>query len=162
MSADTSDGRIHTASMENLDPETIYHFRVISVDEHENTATSDDYNFTTKRTEDLVTSILYPSMTIGGRVHNLSFNLFNGSSQRITVTKVEILDGADSIVFTMGNSDIVETWGSGIVISGNSVSAGISFGIPPTTTDVQNWSVKWYCTYATGGDLIIFGSHTTF
>ena len=105
--------------------------------------------------------MLYSGITIGGRVHQLSFNLFNGSSQTITVTKVEILDEHGDVTFTMSKSDIVETWGSGEIDVGQSLSAGISFGIPPSTTEVEDWQVKWYCSDAQGVKFTVIGHYTS-
>ena len=49
------------------------------------------------------------------------------------------------LFFTMSKSDITETWGNGQVDAGNSRSASINFGIPPSTTEVEDWQIKWYC-----------------
>jgi len=147
----------HSVTLTELKPETTYHFRIKSVDEAGNEALSDDYTFTTKTTKELLSAMLYPGITIGGRVHQLSFNLFNGSSQTITVTKVEIFDEQGDVAFTMSKSDIAETWGSGEVDAGKSLSAGISFGIPPTTEEIEGWQVKWYCIDADGQRFTVKG-----
>lgn len=140
----------HSVTLTELKPETTYHFRIKSVDEAGNEALSKDHDFTTKTTEELLSAMLYPAMTIGSYVHQLSFNLFNGSSQTITVTKVEIFDEHGDVAFTMSKSDIAETWGSGKVKPGNSLSASISFQIPPSTKEIEDWRVKWYCLDANG------------
>ena len=151
----------HSVTLTELKPETTYHFRVKSADEAGNEALSDDYTFTTKTTKELLSPMLYSGITIGGRVHQLSFNLFNGSSQTITVTKVEIFDEHGDVAFTMSKSDIAETWGSGEVDVGKSLSAGISFGIPPSTTEVEDWQVKWYCLDANGVKFTVEGKYSS-
>ncbi|MBA7482641.1 hypothetical protein ES705_18294 [subsurface metagenome] len=159
----TLDGELtasHSVTLTELKPETAYHFRVKSVDEAGNEALSDDHTFTTKTTKELLSPMLYSGITIGGRVHQLSFNLFNGSSQTITVTKVEIFDEHGDVAFTMSKSDIVETWGSGEVDVGQSLSAGISFGIPPSTTEVEDWQVKWYCLDTNGVKFTVEGKYS--
>jgi len=145
----------HTATADNLESSTTCHFYVVSKDEAGNEAVSDDYTFTTKTAEELLSAMLYSGITIGGRVHQLCFNLFNGSSQTITLTKVEILDEHGAVSFTMSKSDITETWGSGEVGVGKSLSASISFGIPPSTTEVEDWQVKWYCLDINGVKFIV-------
>lgn len=135
----------HSLTLIELTPNTTYRFRAKSVDKAGNESLSNGYTFTTKTTKEFLSSLLYSGITIGGRVHQLSFNLFNGSSQTITVSKVEIFDEHGGIAFTMSKSDITETWGSGQVGAGKSLSAGISFGIPPTTAEIEGWQVKWYC-----------------
>jgi len=151
----------HSVTLTELKPETTYHSRVKSVDEAGNEALSDDCTFTTKTTKELLSPMLYSGITIGGRVHQLSFNLFNGSSQTITVAKVEIFNEYGDVAFTMSKSDIAETWGSGEVGVGKSLSAGISFGIPPSTTEVEDWQVKWYCLDVNGVKFTVEGKYSS-
>ena len=151
----------HNVTLTELELKTTYHFRVKSVDEAGNEVLSDDYTFTTKTTKELVLLMLYSGITIGGRVHQLSFGLFNGSSQTITVTKVEIFDEHGEVVFTMSKSDIEETWGGGEVDAGESLSAGISFGSPPPTTEVEDWQVKWYCLDVNGTKFTVEGEYSS-
>ncbi len=148
----------HNVTLSNLESKTTYHCRIKSKDGAGNEVVSDDYTFTTKTTEELLSAILYPAMTIGGYVHQLSFGLFNGSSQTITVTKVEIFDEHGDVAFTMSKSDIVETWGNGQADAGTSLSASISFQIPPSTEEIEDWQVKWYCLDANGVELTIIGA----
>lgn len=140
----------HSVTLTDLEPETTYYFKIQASDESENEALSEEYDFDTKTTEECISLILYAGMIIGGRVHQLSFSLYNGSSQTITVTKVEIFDEHDDVTFTMSKSDISDTWGSGEVDAGKSVSASISFGIQPSLSEVEDWWVKWYCSDAQG------------
>ncbi len=101
--------------------------------------------------------MLYPGITIGGRVHQLSFYLFNGSSQTITVTRAEFFDKNDNITHTISADDITRIWQTGDVEVGKSLSAGISFGIPPTTEEIEGWQVKWYCVDADGQRFTVKG-----
>ena len=57
----------------------------------------------------------------------------------------------------MSKSDIAETWRSGEDDAGKSLSAGISFGIPPTTKEIEDWRVKWYCLDADGVEFTVEG-----
>jgi hypothetical protein len=148
----------HNIILTGLEAETNHRFRIRALDESGNEVVSKDYDFTTKTTEELLSSILYSGITIGDCVHQLSFSLFNGSSQTITVTKVEIFDERGDVAFTMSKSDIEDTWGSGEVHADQSVSASISFGIPPTTTEVEDWHVKWYCLDSDGQKFTVEGS----
>jgi len=158
------DGKLttsHSVTLTELKSKTTYHFRVKSVDKAGNEALSDDYTFSTKTTKELLSATLYSGITIGGRVHQLSFNIFNGSSQTITVTKVEIFDEHGDVVFTMSKLDIAETWGSGQLDAGKSLSAGISFGIPPSTKEVEDWQVKWHCLDANGIKFTVKGEYSS-
>jgi len=150
----------HNVTLTELETKTSYHFRIWALDESGNEVLSKDYDFTTKTAEELLSPMLYSGITIGGRVHQLSFNLFNGSSQTITVTKVEIFDEHGAVAFTMSKSDIVETWGSGEVDVGQSLSTGISFGIPPSTTEVEDYQVKWYCLDTNGVKFTVKGKYS--
>ncbi len=159
-----SDGKLttgHTITLTHFKPGTAYHFRIHSMDEAGNEALSHDYTFSTKTIEELVSAILYSAITIGSYVHQLSFNLFNGSSQTITVTKVEIFDEHGDVAFTMSKSDIAETWGNGQVDAGKSLSAGISFQIPASTKEVEDWQVKWHCLDANGIKFTVKGEYSS-
>jgi hypothetical protein len=152
----------HSVTLTDLEAENTYYFIIQASDDSENEALSEEYDFTTKTTEGCISLILYAGMIIGGRVHQLSFSLFNGSSQAITVTKVEVFDEHDDVTFTMSKSDISDTWGDGEVDSGKSVSASISFGIQPSTSEVEDWQVKWYCSDAQGDKFTVkeqYSSH---
>jgi len=148
----------HNVTLSSLEAKTTYYFRIKSKDEAGNEVLSDDYTFTTKTTGELLSAILYPAMTIGSYVHQLSFSIFNGSSQTITVTKVEIFDEHSDVSFTMSKSDIAETWGNGQADAGTSLSASISFQIPPSTEEIEGWTVKWYCLDANGVEFTITGA----
>lgn len=147
----------HSITLTQLKPETTYHFRVKSVDKAGNEALSDDSTFTTKTTKELVSATLYPSITIGGRVHQLGFNLFNDSSQTITVTRAEFFDKDGDITNTISPADITRIWQTDEVKPSNTLSGSISFAIQPTTEEIEGWWVKWYCSDANGVGFTVIG-----
>jgi uncharacterized repeat protein (TIGR02543 family) len=150
----------HGVTLTELRSEITYHFRIKSADEAENEALSDGYTFTTKTTKELVSASLYSAITIGGYVHQLGFNLFNGSSQTIIVTRGEFFDKNGNSMHTISADDITRIWQSGSVETGKSFSGGISFRIPYSTEEIEGWQVKWYCLDATGAKFIVKGEHS--
>jgi hypothetical protein len=149
----------HSVTLTELKPETTYHFRIKSVDEAGNEALSSDYTFTTKTTEELISAILYyPPTTVGGittiegevvvpESYMLRFELFNDSSQTITVTKVEIVDGHGRVKLSFS-------------ITPDTVDAGTSRRLANVvqTLPLENWQVKWYCVDAKGVKFTIIGA----
>jgi len=135
----------HSLKLIELIPNTTYHLCIKSSDKDGNEAESDDYTFNTRTTYELLSSFLYPGITIGSRVHQLSFNLFNGSSSTININNMEIYKMNGDIAFTMSKEDIIKNWAKSEIGAGKSLSAGISFAIPPTTTEVEDWYIIWYC-----------------
>lgn len=151
----------HSVTLTQLKPKTTYHFRIRAVDEAGNEALSEDYTFTTKTTKELLSATLYPAITIGSRVHELGFNLFNGSSQMITVSRAEFSDKNGNITHTISAADITRIWQTGDVETGGSFSGSISFGIPPTTEEIEGWQVKWYCLDANGVQFTVKGEYSS-
>ncbi|GAI58405.1 unnamed protein product, partial [marine sediment metagenome] len=151
----------HSVTLTELKPETTYHFRIKSVDEAGNEALSEDYTFTTKTTKELLSTSLYSAITIGSRVHELGFNLFNGSSQTITVSRAEFSDKNGNITHTISAADITRIWQTGDVETGEPFSGSISFGIPPTTEEIEGWQVKWYCLDANGVQFTVKGEYSS-
>jgi len=149
----------HSVTLTELKPETTYHFRIKSVDEAGNEALSNDYTFSTKTTEELFSAILYyPPTTIGGittmdgevvvpEMYMLHFELFNGSSQTITVTKVEIVDGRGKVQLSFSTTP-------------DTVDAGTSFPLANVveTLPSEDWQVKWYCLDANGVEFTVIGA----
>ena len=148
----------YSVTLTELKPETIYHFRIHCVDEAGNEALSDDYTFSTKTIEELVSAILYypptttPEITTDGKVvvpemYMLEFELFNGSSQTITVTKVEIVDGHGRVQLSFS-------------ITPDTVDAGKSLrlGNVLETLPLEDWQVKWHCLDANGVEFTIIGA----
>ena len=73
---------------------------------------SGDDSFATKTVKELVSSSMYPAITIGIYVHQLGFDLFNGSWQRITVAGVEFYDQSGTVTHTISASRVAEIWGT--------------------------------------------------
>jgi len=147
----------HSITLTGLKPDTTYHFRLISVDEAGNKAQTSDNTFSTITFEELFTAkinyppVLSPGLTSNGKViipdaYMLRFELCNGSSQMITINRVQIVDG-------LGREQI-------------------SFGIDPNTVDagetrtllyvfdnkpLENWQVKFYCSDANGAEFTVIG-----
>ncbi len=151
----------HSITLTELKPETTYHFRIKSVDEAGNEALSDDYTFTTKTTKELLSSFMYSAMTIGNAVHQLGYGLTNGSSQTITVTKVEFFDKNGSITHTVSESTIQEASHKGQLLSGNTFNWSVSFSTPYFTEEIEGWQVKWYCSDAHGVKFTVIGHYTS-
>ena len=151
----------HSVTLTQLKPKTTYHFRIRAVDEAGNEASSKDYTFTTKTTKELLSTSLYSAITIGSRVHELGFNLFNGSSQTITVTRAEFFDKDGNITHTISATDITRIWQTGEVEAGKSFSGSISFGVQPTTEEIEGWQVKWYCLDANGVQFTVKGEYSS-
>ena len=140
----------HSALLVFLKTKTTYHFRICAVDEAGNKVLSDDYTFTTKATEELLSATMYPVITIGGYVYQLGYNLSNNSSQTITVTKVEFFDGNGNVKYTVSQSTLQGTSHKGQLLSGNTFNWSVSFQIPYSTEEIEGWQVKWYCLDAHG------------
>ncbi len=85
-----------------------------------------------------------------GYIIKLGFNIYNGTSQTITVTKVEILDERGVVVFTMSKADIAEIWGTGQVDSGKALYGDCLQPPPSPIETIEDWKVNWYCLDAYG------------
>lgn len=147
----------HNVRLAELETKTTYHFRIQALDESGNEALSKNYDFTTKTVEELLSAMLYPAMTIGSYVHQLGYNLTNGSSQTITVTKVEFSDKNGNIKHTVSESTIQGTSHKGQLLSGNTFNWSVSFQVPYSTEEIEGWQVKWYCLDANGQKFTVKG-----
>ena len=153
----------HSVTLSELEPNTTYHFRIKSKDEADNEVLSDDCTFTTKTTEELLSAKLYyPPTKFGGittadgkvvvpESYMLEVELFNGSSQTITVTKVKVVDGHGKVQFSFS-------------ITPDTVYAGTSRPLPivteilPSDDWSDDWQVKWYCLDTKGVEYTIIGA----
>jgi hypothetical protein len=99
---------------------------------------------------DSCSGILYASMILGSRVNELAYQLYNGASETITITKVEFYNGEGTIEHSIAEADIIAEWGSNQVAPFNSFSGSLSFGITPTEEDVATWYIVWSCTSESG------------
>ncbi len=162
-----------------LKPKTTYHFRICAIDEDGNQALSNDYVFTTLTPHGLFSARLFPFI-IGGFssadynwVTRLNTTLFNGSTQAITVTKIEFLDEDGGVAFTLpisatdddyyicftlGRSDLPELWKDEQLAAGKLFFTGIEFDrVQPSARELEGWQVKWYCLDAEGVEFIVTG-----
>ena len=104
---------------------------------------------------DSCSGILYASMIIGSRVNELAYQLYNGASEDITITKIEFYSGEGTLEHSISDTDIVTEWESNQVSSQNSFSGSLSFGITPTEEDVQTWYIIWSCTSESGNSFSV-------
>jgi hypothetical protein len=106
-------------------------------------------------------------------------NLFNGSSQTITVTKIEFLYEDESVAFTLptsasamheskyiiptlGRSDLPEIWGNYQLAPGSSFFTGIEFDrVQPSARELEGRQVKWYCLDANEVEFVVTGEYST-
>ena len=108
--------------------------------------------------EDVFANEFYAVVVVGGEVHQLGFDLFNGSTETITVRKVEF-HGPGGLAYTISEEDIAATWGTGEVPPSESFSGRIDFDTPRPETQVEQWEVNWYCIRADGQDFVVVGAY---
>lgn len=125
----------HSLTLSGLKPYTSYFFRIKSVDESGNEAIFPDGVFGTKYTWMVVSSFAYVE---GGKVF---YNLINDSSQRITVTKVELYDQS-GIIRHLDQSTELGVPNMGKLSSGDILRMSFS---SPTYKNFNGWLVRWYC-----------------
>ena len=101
-------------------------------------------------------------ITVGDRVHKLGFELFNGSTETITVWRVEFSNPDGGIEYLISEEDIANTWGSGDVASGDSFTGSIAFDTPPALGEVEQWQARWDCRRADGQDFVVPGTYGAF
>jgi uncharacterized repeat protein (TIGR02543 family) len=137
------------------------------------------------KAKELLSATYWTNVTIGMRTNEtyvdyasaVKSRLSNGSSQTITVTKVEIFDEHGNIVFTASDYDIVETGASAQVdAGGKSFLLYIGFGtyvegyVPregqfavernlPSLKELEDWQVKWYCSDSRGSEFIVIAKY---
>ena len=151
----------HSLALIGLTANTTYHFRLKSVDKAGNISVSEDSTFTTKTVKELLSSFMYSAITIGNAVHQLGYGLTNGSSQTITVTKVEFFDKNGSITHTVSESTIQGTSHKGQLLSENTFNWSLSFSTPYFTEEIEGWTVKWYCLDAHGVKFTVEGKYSS-
>lgn len=147
----------HSITLTGLKPDTTYHFRLISVDEAGNEAQTSDNTFSTKTLEELVTAkidyppTLFPGLTQNGKQiiadsYTLTFELYNGSSQTITINRVQVVDGPGREQISFG-------------IDPNTVDAGKTQSLMYIFENepLEDWQVKWYCVDANGAEFTVIG-----
>lgn len=150
---------------------TTYHFRIWAVDTDGNQAFSDDYTFTTLTPKGLFSARLFPfAPGVGEIAIRLNTSLFNGSSQTITVTKIEFLhqDGGVALTLptltsldefvspTLGRSDLPDLWQNWQLSAGELLFTGMEFeGVDYYLSELTGWQVKWYCLDAEGVEFTV-------
>lgn len=153
-----------------LKPQVTYHFRVLAVDTDGNQATSDDYTFTTLTPKGIYSARLFPfAPGIGDSAIRLNTSLFNGSSQTITVTKIEFLYEDESVIFTLptltsdkyvsptlGRSDLPELWQNWQLPAGELLFTGMELDTFSTPLrELIGRQVKWYFLDAKGVEFTV-------
>ncbi|MBA7572208.1 hypothetical protein ES708_13984 [subsurface metagenome] len=174
-------GESHSFKLRKLEPETLCHFRIIFVSQDEVEFVANDYVFTTRCIEELVSVALYPVRTIstGDLITHFGSTLFNDSSQTITVCEMKILDESSNIVYGISESGsmkmgslghysevptIAETLGRGRIDTGDSLSMSAWVWEPPLVgrEDISEWQAEWYCEAANGEKFTITGKFSSF
>lgn len=179
-------GKGHSYKLRKLEPETLYHFRILFVSKDGAEFLSNDYVFTTRSVEDLVSAVLYPVRTVSTRdsITHFGSTLFNDSSQTITVYKMQILNESRNIAYAISESGfiragskqvlnevpkIAEIWGDGEIPSGESLSMSAWVWTPPLVVgredildDILEWRVEWYCEAANGERFTVRGEFSSF
>jgi len=162
-------GQGHSYKLRKLEPKTLYHFRILFVSKDGAKFLSNDYVFTTRSFEELVSAVLYPVRTVSSRgiITHFGSTLFNDSSQTITVYKMEILDESSNVAYLISHYEsegttIAETWGNGEVPSRKSLSMCGWVNPPYKNEDIVEWRVKWYCLDANGEEFTITGEFSSF
>jgi hypothetical protein len=174
-------GESHSFKLRELEPETLYHFRIIFVSKDGVEFVANDYVFTTRCIEELVSAVLYPVRTTstGDRITHFGSTLFNDSSQTITVCEMKILDESSNIVYGISESGsmkmgslgyysevptIAETLGRGRIDTGDSLSMSAWVWEPPLVgrEDISEWQAEWYCETANGEKFTITGKFSSF
>lgn len=112
----------------------------------------------TPTTEEIFANSLWAAVTIGEYVHRLGFELFNGSTETITIKKVEFYNRDGHIEYLISEEDIVEIWGSGEVAPSDYFSGSYDFTIQPLKDDVKQWEAEWHCVRADGQDFVVVGA----
>lgn len=157
-------------NLNGLVPESLYHFRILLIGKDGTEFLSNDYTFATKNAKELVSVVLYPVKTTStkGRITHLGSTLFNDSSQVMTVYRMEIISDELQIQYAISESGhygeeatIAETWGSGLVEAGHSLSVACYVYEPPLREYLRDWQVKWYCLDANGSEFTITAEYSS-
>jgi hypothetical protein len=104
---------------------------------------------------------MYSAVTIGNFVHQVGYNLTNGSSQTITVIKVEFINEDGIKRQVVSESTIQGASHKGQLLPGNTFNWSVSFQVPYSTEEIEGWQVKWYCKDANGQQFIVVGYYTS-
>jgi len=65
----------------------------------------------TSTTEEIFANSFWASVTVGEYVHRLGFELFNGSTEVITIREVEFCNPEGDPEYRIFEEDIAEIWG---------------------------------------------------
>lgn len=112
----------------------------------------------TPTTEEIFANSFWAAVTIGEYVHRLGFELFNGSTEAITIREIEFYNRDGDIEYRISEEDIAEIWGSGEVAPSAYFSGSYDFTIQPLKDDVKEWEAKWHCVRADGQDFVVPGA----
>lgn len=98
-------------------------------------------------------------ITVGEYVHKLGFDLFNGSTETVTVWQVEFSNPDGGVEYLISEEDIAGIWGSGDVASGDHFTGSITFDAPLALASVEQWQAQWRCRRADGQDFVVTGEY---
>ena len=112
----------------------------------------------TPTTEEIFANSFWAAVTIGEYVHQLGFRLFNGSTETITIWKIEFYKTKADIEYLISEADIAEFRGSGEVSPSYPFEGSIIFEPPLLLSEVEEWEVNWHCVRADGQDFVVPGA----
>jgi uncharacterized repeat protein (TIGR02543 family) len=136
---------VHSVILRGLIPQTIYHFKLSSIDQSGNKSTSDDAVFMTKTILDLVKSSFSDSEnTDPGFTQQISYYLFNGSSQVITVKKADLIDRISQVQYSITPPQMILLWKTMELKPGDSFKGTIDLTAPHSLWELSNWTFNWY------------------
>lgn len=163
-------------TLSGLLPKTTYHLRIVAIDQDGKQAVSGDMTLTTLSAKGVYSARLFPFLPQGSLpsvIERLNTSLYNGSSEPITVTKIEFVDG-DGLVFftlptsdddrytyrTLGRDDLPEIWISKRLDAGGLLFTGIEFMFGPTPTEAQEYLVLWHYVDTDGQEHTVAGTYS--
>lgn len=112
----------------------------------------------TPTAEEVFSNSFWAAVTIGEHVHRLGFELFNGSTEAITIREIEFCNPEGDPEYRIFEEDIAEIWGSGEVAPSDYFNGSYDFTIQPLLSEVEEWEAKWYCIRADGQDFVVVGA----
>jgi hypothetical protein len=124
----------HSITISGLQPDTVYHFRIKSIDKSGNQALSDDNIFNTKTLGQVVSAVISRSAS------GITYSLLNKSSQTIRVLKADLVDKDGIIRYTLDSSEVGIPYMT-YLRSGEILTKSYSV-VGQTYT---NWRVIWSC-----------------
>ena len=160
-----------SVTLQKLLPKTTYHFCISVIEQNGEPIVTKDYTFLTLTPKGEYSVRFFPfensnenslSSIDYSLVGTLNTNLFNNSSDTITINKIEFLYDSGEVFFvlpasplssensyysfTEGRSDLPESWTKISLASGDSLFTGIDLDLLSSFKEIEGWTVIWYLT----------------